>query len=92
MIFLKKTKFAYLIIFIIIFILLKSIFQSITLNTNNDNKITYNSSKINGCIIILVRNEDYLKVIEAITQLEKSFNSIYNYPYVLFNNNEYHLS
>ena len=47
------------------------------------------STKINACILVLVRNEELHDLIETIRQLDAKFNHKYNYPYVLFNNQEF---
>jgi alpha 1,2-mannosyltransferase len=48
-------------------------------NNNNNNNVKL----VNACIIIVLRNKDLCDLITTITQFEKNFNQIYNYPYVL---------
>ena len=52
------------------------------LNTNNQNKI-------NACIIVLVRNKDLNNLIRLIKQVDLAFNMKFNYPYVIFNDEEF---
>ena len=54
------------------------------------NKTTPNQlNRINGCIIILLDNNQLNRLVELIERLELIFNNKYNYPYVLFNNEEF---
>ena len=45
--------------------------------------------KPNACIIVLLRNSDFLKFTKTITNVEKNFNNRYNYPYILFNDGDF---
>jgi len=53
-------------------------------NKNNNVKLP-TSQIVNACIIILLRNKDLCDLITTVTQFEKNFNQIYNYPYVANN-------
>ena len=56
------------------------------------NKTTPNQlNRMNGCIIILLDNNQLNRLVELIERLELIFNNKYNYPYVLFNNEELRL-
>ena len=43
-------------------------------------------TRINACIVVLVRNQDLNRLLHAINRLESHFNHKHHYPYVLFNN------
>ncbi|ORZ00568.1 nucleotide-diphospho-sugar transferase [Syncephalastrum racemosum] len=44
---------------------------------------------VRACYVILVRNSELDGIISSITQLEKTFNDKYNYPYVFLNDEEF---
>ncbi len=48
-----------------------------------------NYKRVNGCVIILVKNSQLTKLKNTLTQFEKNFNNKFNYPYVLLNNEEF---
>ena len=45
--------------------------------------------RINACIIVLVRNKDFSNLVKLVQQVEAVFNKKYNYPYVIFNDEEF---
>lgn len=48
-------------------------------------KSTTRETRMNGCIIFLLRNNDLSKLVNLIKRIELVFNSNWNYPYILFN-------
>jgi len=42
-------------------------------------------NRMNGCIIFLLRNKDLSNLVNLIKRIELIFNSNWNYPYILFN-------
>ena len=51
--------------------------------------ISNSYNRVNGCIIVLVKNSELNKFKNTLTQFEKSFNKKFNYPYVLLNNEKF---
>ncbi|KAI8887303.1 glycosyltransferase family 15 protein [Backusella circina FSU 941] len=48
-----------------------------------------NQDPIRACFVILVRNSELNGIVHSIQQLEDTFNSKFNYPYVFLNNDEF---
>jgi len=82
----NKKVFGYLLIANIFLFLFA---YSYLMNKSAIKKPTNHAKKINGCIIILLTNKQLNRSINLIRRLELVFNNKYNYPYVLFNNEEF---
>ena len=52
-------------------------------------QIIVKKDPINACIIFLVRNEDLKIFAKNLARIEANYNHKYNYPYVLFNDQEF---
>ena len=48
-----------------------------------------NSSPVKACIVVLVRNSELDGILSTMTQLEKTYNSKFNYPYVFLNDDDF---
>ncbi|OBZ87940.1 Glycolipid 2-alpha-mannosyltransferase 2 [Choanephora cucurbitarum] len=48
-----------------------------------------NSSPVKACIVVLVRNSELNGILSTMTQLEKTYNSKFNYPYVFLNDDDF---
>ena len=47
------------------------------------------NNKLNACILVLVRKSDLDQLIKLIQNVDLVFNNKFNYPYVIFNDEEY---
>ena len=70
--------------FIVLFLL-----SFIYLMSKSTKKSLKGENKINGCLIFLVTNKDLNQLVNLMQRLELVFNNKYNYPYILFNNEEF---
>lgn len=81
---------------ILVFLSIQAYF---TLSQNNDqaarNNIDprtstlKNDSPVKACFVVLVRNSELDGIASTMLQLEKTFNSKFNYPYVFLNDDEF---
>jgi hypothetical protein len=81
-------------------ILIVFIFQAKFLNDNieslrtvfidsKDQVLEKNDKKLNACIVVLLRNSDIHQFAKNLHNFEVNFNHQFNYPYVLFNDQEF---
>lgn len=65
----------------------KLINEPITEPKVDDLKRAGDTGRANATLLVLVRNRELNKVADTVNQIEKHFNSKFNYPYVFLNNN-----
>lgn len=44
---------------------------------------------VKGCFVILIRNSELEGIMSTMSQIERTFNEKYSYPYVFLNNEEF---
>lgn len=82
-----RHKFKILLI-IVFLIMLNYLFIQSSYKSRNNHKLLY-KERVKACFVVLVRNEELEGIVSTIKQVESTFNSRYQYPYIFLNDDSF---